>query len=291
MPGHPVPGQFLLNRQVQRCVDAENASSQLPERFGGKTPAPDIPTVGPPWPMIVTGLYVPIFARYKPLTYQGFGPAKASTWEAPVSTELFEAPQRLTQALIAWRSRPGDKAAEHDLWTACRQRMQFLASRLLDSSPRVRRWEETDDLVQNALVRLVEAIKGAVIESDRHLLNLAAKKIREEFIDKLRHYSGPRSPMRYLATSSQRGADGERLDLVEQAVAAEMTSATEADRWERFHEVVGRLPEREREVFELTWYLGADQDTIARTIDSSIPTVKRAWKSAKELVAKGTQRP
>ena len=199
--------------------------------------------------------------------------------------------QRLTQALIAWRSRPGEAAACQDLWTACRERMQFLASKLLASSPQVHRWEDTDDLVQNASVRLLQALQEATIESDRHLLNLAAKKIREEFIDKLRHYGGPRSPMRQHVTSSQLGSDGGRLDLIEQAAAVGMTSATESDRWERFHAIVDRLPEREREVFDMAWYLGADQETIARTIGSSIPTVKRAWKSAKAMVAKQTDCP
>lgn len=169
--------------------------------------------------------------------------------------------------------------------------MQFLASKLLASSPQVHRWEDTDDLVQNASVRLLEALKVATIESDRHLLNLAAKKIREEFIDTLRHYGGPRSPMRNHWTSSQRGRDGERVDLIEQAAAVEMTSVTESDRWERFHAVVDRLPEREREVFGMAWYLGADQETIARTIGSSVPTVKRMWKSAKAIVAAGTDCP
>jgi RNA polymerase sigma factor (sigma-70 family) len=199
--------------------------------------------------------------------------------------------QPLTLALVAWRSRPGDAAAAHELWAACRERMQFLASELLASSPQVHRWEGTDDLVQNASVRLLEALKGATIESDRHLLNLASKKIREEFIDKLRHYGGPRSPMRKHWTSSQRESDGGRLDLIEQAAAVGMTSATESDRWERFHAVVDRLPEREREVFGMAWYLGADQETIARTIGSSVPSVKRIWKSAKAIVAAGTDCP
>lgn len=101
------------------------------------------------------------------------------------STGVEERP--LVEALIAWRSRPGDRDAADDLWTACRDRMRFLASRLLGSSPQVHRWEETDDLVQDACMRQLAALQGATIESERHLLNVAAKKMREEFIDNLRH--------------------------------------------------------------------------------------------------------
>lgn len=213
-------------------------------------------------------------------------PPEPSESASPVDAE-----QRLVQSLIAWRSHHGDTRAADDLWTAVRERLRFLASKLLATSPQVHRWEETDDLVQNASIRLFEALQGATIESDRHLLNLAAKKVREEFIDKLRHYGGPRSPVRHHATSSQRDAGGERLDLVGQAAAEAMTSATENDRWQRFHTVVSGLPKSEREVFEMVWYLGAEQEAIARTLGCSVPTVKRIWKSAKTTVEAATECP
>lgn len=199
--------------------------------------------------------------------------------------------QCLTEKLITWRSRPDDQDAEAALWTACRKRMCFLGSKLLGSAPKVRRWEDTDDLVQNASIRLLEALKVAPIESDRHLLNMAAKKIREQFIDKLRHYSGPRSPMRHHVTNSQRAADGERIDLIEQAAADDMTSARESEDWRRFHAAVDRLPEQEQEVFEMAWYLGADQKTIAKTLGYSVDQVKKLWKSAKANVSAATECP
>lgn len=218
-------------------------------------------------------------------------PPTAPPLEPSESASPVEAEQRLIQSLIAWRSQPGDARAVDDLWTAVRERLRFLASKLLATSPQVRRWEETDDLVQNASIRLLEALKAATIESDRHLLNLAAKKVREEFIDKLRHYGGPRSPMRNHATNSERGANGERLDLVGQAAAESLTSATESDRWQRFHTVVNGLPGTEREVFEMVWYLGAEQEAIARTLRCSVPTVKRIWKSAKTKIEAATECP
>jgi RNA polymerase sigma factor (sigma-70 family) len=197
----------------------------------------------------------------------------------------------LAQALVAWRACPADMNAEHDLWTACRARMMFLASRLLESAPLVHRHEATDDLVQNASLRLVEALKATPIDSDRHLLNLAAKKVREEFIDTLRRLSGPRSPVRHQATNSGRGPDGERIDLAAQAVAPEMTSATESDRWQRFHAAVGGLPEDEQEVFHMAWYVGAEQKDIAAACCCSESTVKRLWKAAKSKVKAATDDP
>ncbi len=201
------------------------------------------------------------------------------------------ADQPLTQALKAWRSCPADRDAEHDLWTACRERMLFLASRLLANAPLVHRHEATDDLVQNASLRLLEALNVTPIESDRHLLNLVAKKVREEFIDKLRNLSGPRSPARHQATNAGRGPDGERIDRAEQAVAPEITSVTEADRWQRFHAAVDGLPEDEREVFQMAWYVGAEQKEIASALGCSESTVQRRWRRAKSKVEGATDDP
>jgi RNA polymerase sigma factor (sigma-70 family) len=59
---------------------------------------------------------------------------------------------------------------------------------------------------------------------------------------------------------------------------------TNLDRWTLFHEAIGHLPEEEREVFHLVWYLGADQKTIATLLNCSERTVKYRWRSAREAV-------
>ena len=53
------------------------------------------------------------------------------------------------------------------------------------------RWEQTDDVVQNALVRLRRALETTSPESVRSFVNLAAVQIRRELIDLARHYHGP----------------------------------------------------------------------------------------------------
>jgi len=67
---------------------------------------------------------------------------------------------------------------------------------------------------------------------------------------------------------------------VEQSPAADSS----LDRWSLFHEAIGSLPEAQREVFHLVWYLGADQKTIATLLDCSERTVKYRWRDAREAV-------
>jgi RNA polymerase sigma-70 factor (ECF subfamily) len=59
--------------------------------------------------------------------------------------------------------------------------------------------------------------------------------------------------------------------------------------WGHFHDVVGRLPEEEREVFDAVYYGGATQQEVAGMLGVSDRTVKRRWRSAKILLGQALQ--
>ena len=85
----------------------------------------------------------------------------------------------------------GDASAQSALLECACERLTRLARKMLKGFPRVRRWEETDDVLQNALVRLRRALETTSPESVRSFVNLAAVQIRRELIDLARHYDGP----------------------------------------------------------------------------------------------------
>ena len=66
-----------------------------------------------------------------------------------------------------------------------------LARAMLRRYPHVRRWEETDDLLQAALMRLHRSLAEVQPEGVPHFDNLAAAQIRRELIDLARSYHGP----------------------------------------------------------------------------------------------------
>ena len=51
--------------------------------------------------------------------------------------------------------------------------------------------------------------------------------------------------------------------------------------WTDFHEKVQRLPQTEREVFDLLWYEGLTQAETAQLLGVTDRTVKNRWRSAK----------
>src|SRR5258708_23611787 len=88
------------------------------------------------------------------------------------STTLME-----IQGWIA-RLQAGDPAARDALLGAAGERLRHLAQQMLQTYPRVHRWEQTDDVLQNALLRLCRTLQDVPPQSVADFLRLAALNIR-----------------------------------------------------------------------------------------------------------------
>jgi RNA polymerase sigma-70 factor (ECF subfamily) len=177
------------------------------------------------------------------------------------------------------RMRAGDAAARDQLLQHCGDRFERLARHMLRSFPSVRRWEETGDVLQNSMLRLLTALDSVQPDSVRHFLALAATQIRRELIDLARRYQGPQSPAAHHASW------GDRRESSTQANPAEGADVTyEPGRlaeWCELHEQIAALPMEEREVCELLWYQGLTQTETAGLLEVSERTVKRRWQAVR----------
>src|SRR5271155_5234791 len=88
------------------------------------------------------------------------------------------------------RLRAGDSSARDRLIELAQGRFVALARAMLRRYPQVRRWEQTDDLLQAALMRLHRSLAEVRPEGVKHFDSLAAVQIRRELIDLARHYQG-----------------------------------------------------------------------------------------------------
>ncbi len=181
------------------------------------------------------------------------------------------------------RLEQGDAAAREELIAWASERMRAIAHRMLRTFPAVRRWDETDDVAQNAALRLDRALRQIVPQDARGLLGLAATQVRRELLDLAKKHRGPESYGANHETNYQR-LDGEMRAKIDDA-SQSLDSAEKLERWTLLHTTAETLPEEEREVFHMCWYLGLKQEEIARLLDCSTRTVKRRWESAKELLA------
>ena len=177
----------------------------------------------------------------------------------------------------------GGADAREDLIAWASERMREIAHRMLRTFPSVRRWDETDDVVQNAALRLDRALRQTVPLDARGLVGLAATQVRRELLDLAKKHRGPESYGANHETNYQR-IDGDLRAKVDDA-AAQAEPDDKLERWTRLHKAADNLPEEEREVFHMCWYLGLKQEEIARLLDCSLRTVKRRWEAAKDRIA------
>lgn len=177
----------------------------------------------------------------------------------------------------------GDQTARNDLIALAAERMRHIAHRMLRTFPGVKRWEQTDDVVQNASMRLYRALSQVTPVDSQGFIGLAATQIRRELLDLARKHNGPESYAANHETNVRRMSGVEHVRVNEAAKSDE--SSEHLARWTRLHEAAGQLPAEERQVFELAWYLGLKQEEICKLLGCSIRTVKRRWESVKELLA------
>jgi RNA polymerase sigma-70 factor (ECF subfamily) len=178
------------------------------------------------------------------------------------------------QALLA---RPGP-AARNELLLRVEGNLRRLASRLLHGYPAVARFEETNDVLQDAVVRLLRALEEVTPENPKQFFGLAATVIRRELIDLYRHYYGPRGE------GANRHSHAGRFEPPAASDSAEL------DRWREFHERVAQLPDAEREVVDLLHYQGMTQADAAALLGVELRTVRRRWQDARVRLARLLQR-
>ncbi|MBA4189455.1 MAG: hypothetical protein C0467_15805 [Planctomycetaceae bacterium] len=172
------------------------------------------------------------------------------------------------------RFRKGDRAALNELILLAGNRLQTLTQRMLRDYPGVRRWSQTDDVLQSALIRLCRALEQIKPESVRDFYALATTQIRRELIDLARHFAGPE-----CGAAHHESVVGEKEhDIRDKSNLTHEPSAL-AD-WGEFHVQVTSLPEEQREVFGLIFYQGMTQDEAADVLGVGLRTVQRRWQAA-----------
>jgi RNA polymerase sigma-70 factor (ECF subfamily) len=178
------------------------------------------------------------------------------------------------------RLRAGDESARAALIECAGARLTRLTRKMLKAYPGVGRWEQTDDVLQNALIRLDRALKAVTPPSTRDFFRLAAVEIRRELIDLARRYYGPEGAGAHHSTRLREDAPGDpptcRREPEETTCDPGRLAA-----WTEFHRRIEQLPQEERELFDLLWYQGLTQSEAAQVLGVAERTVNRRWVAAR----------
>ena len=143
---------------------------------------------------------------------------------------------------------------------------------MLRSFPAVSRWSQTDDVLQNAMIRLHRSLVDVKPESPAQFYGLAGKQIRRELIDLARKFSGKMGVGRNHESDVKENIPRHQSqDLKPENLEA----------WTRFHETIEGLSDEQKQVVELLWYEGMSQPQAAKIVGVSLATVKRRWQASR----------
>ena len=91
----------------------------------------------------------------------------------------------------------GGEFARDELISHSCERLKSLTRKMMKPFSRLYRWEETDDVFQDAMLRLHRSLEDVKPESVAQFFALAATQIRRTLLDMARHYFGPEGPGTY----------------------------------------------------------------------------------------------
>jgi RNA polymerase sigma-70 factor (ECF subfamily) len=160
--------------------------------------------------------------------------------------------------------------------------LRHVSRNMLAGFPDVQRWDQTDDIFQQAALRLHRALQQTTPESRRHLENLAALQVRRTLIELGRSYA-TRVSMNRRRWTPEPGRSG-RCRIDEYPASGESDPARLIE-WVELHEQIELLPADEQEVFQLIWYRELPKSEVARILNVDLRTVQRRWRAARESLA------
>jgi len=147
---------------------------------------------------------------------------------------------------------------------------------MLRGFPRLQRWEQTDDIFQASMIRLMKSLTSASPDSVGQFVGLAATQMRRTLLDLSRHHFGKQGQGQNHQSVDQKAAEASPP-----FPAANTNEPISMEDWSAFHTAIETLAEEPRQVFELIWYAGLTQVEAAATLGISRRTLIRRLNQAR----------
>lgn len=174
------------------------------------------------------------------------------------------------------RLRAGDEHVYEELWHLVDERLTVLTRRMKRGSyRRVGAWAQTEDIAQNARIRLLRALRASIPATVRDFFGLVNLQIRRELLDVIRKNIG-RKGDRAVPVAL---VDGD--DITDESIDPEILAM-----WQEFHLAVESLPTQEQEAFGLWWYQGLSHEEAGNVLGVDKSVIKRRCRVARESLAR-----
>lgn len=184
----------------------------------------------------------------------------------------------IQHALNAWNA--NEPGALDRLFKACQRRLRLMIHSMMTRYSRLLRWVEHEDVLQEVEIRLLRTLQSIEVKDTRSFLGLAATAIRRQLIDFIRKYHHHFN----LETPGLDPTLPDGRPNVPAGVANHPDDAEGPWMEVELHELVSKLPDDLREVFELIYYHGMSHKEVADLLEVSESTSKRKYHDAKRLL-------
>lgn len=171
-------------------------------------------------------------------------------------------PDDTTHLTLAIARANVDPESRKQLITFAYKFLEAVSRKMFRKYHALQRLHETGSIINESVIRLLMALHKVEIRNLEHFYSLVACQIRRVILDLLRKNQRNEKHQFEILAHCPREADEESLDL---AI------------WWEFHQAVGKLPETERQVFDLVWYCGLTQKETARVLEVHPREVSRRW--------------
>jgi len=176
------------------------------------------------------------------------------------------------------RHNSGDASATEELIRFSEDRFRRLVQLRLRQFDRLRRFEDTDDVLVGVQARIATALRARQFETLADFLRFGATLIGHQLIDFTRHYFGPLGQGRREIALDGTGSTTAAMEPADPCPGpADLARQTDIDG------VIDRLPAEHRDLFHALYYLGLSQKDAADVLDISLSTLKRRWLEARDF--------
>jgi RNA polymerase sigma factor (sigma-70 family) len=185
------------------------------------------------------------------------------------------------------RLRQGDRQAGRQLLERAHGRLRKLTNHVLSSSfPGLKASHDLDSVVDESWLRLMQALEKVQPPTVVDFFRLAAHKIRQVLLDLAdRERRGRRRRQRSREAVGVGDVSSSSTDNLPFEPADQTYDPAQLALWTELHGKVATLPEPERAVFEMHYYLGLPQAEVARLLGLHPRKVSYLWVAATERLS------
>jgi RNA polymerase sigma factor (sigma-70 family) len=171
----------------------------------------------------------------------------------------------------------------NDLIALAYDRLRARAGKMLSASfPRLGDIHSTHTILHEGVIKFAGALRACRPENAEKFFGLAALQMRRVLLDLAREARG--GNVRLVPLDHASGEENIELEL-----GSGTHDPLQLVQWTEFHQAVGSLPEPQRAAFELCFYGGLSQATVAELLGISQQTVSDRFRAAgKNLERFGT---